>query len=81
MTTSEMTFWGVLAGMVWAAGYFVACAFWPFANCRRCGGGGRKRSPSKKFWRPCRRCKGTGRRVRTGRRVFNFLAGQKDRAA
>jgi DnaJ-class molecular chaperone len=63
-----------------AVGYWGACAFWPYAACRSCKGGGRKRSPSKRYWRPCRRCKGSGTRVRTGRRMWNWLAGQRDAA-
>lgn len=69
-----------LAVIAAAAGYWIACAFWPFAACAWCGGDGRKKSPSGKYWRPCRRCKGTGTRVRTGRRVWNWLAGQRDAA-
>jgi len=54
-----------------AVGYLAASTFWPYANCGKCGGGGRFRSPSGKAWRSCRRCKGTGFRLRIGRRVWN----------
>lgn len=81
MTPQEFTVWTVLAALVYAAGYAVACRVWPYTSCRRCKGGGRKRSPSGRHWRPCGRCKGSGTRVRTGRKVWSFLAGQKDRAS
>lgn len=70
-----------LGGVLWAAGYFAACRFWPFANCLRCSGSGKRHSPSGRAYRPCKRCKGGGRRVRTGRRIWNWLAGQADRAS
>jgi hypothetical protein len=54
-------------------GYVFACWFWPFATCKRCKGNGKRRSPTGRAWRTCKRCKGTGRRIRTGRRVFNWL--------
>ena len=53
--------------------YVVACAVWPFAACRKCGGAGRHRSPSGRAWRYCHRCHGTGARLRTGRRIWNYL--------
>ncbi|GIG58876.1 hypothetical protein Lfu02_32480 [Longispora fulva] len=58
-------------------GYALACAYWPFAACRRCTGSGKRRSPLGRAWRDCRRCKGTGRRIRTGRRIFTFLSTQR----
>jgi hypothetical protein len=54
-------------------GYVVACVVWPFAACRKCGGAGRRRSPSGRAWRYCPRCRGTGARLRTGRRLWNYL--------
>lgn len=77
---AELIAWLVVAGILWLAGYAVACRVWPYAACRRCGGGGRKKSPSGKYWRPCRKCKGGGTRLRTGRRIFNWLAGHKGAA-
>ena len=41
--------------------------------CRKCGGAGRRRSPSGRAWRYCHRCHGTGARLRTGRRIWNYL--------
>lgn len=67
----------VVVGVVVTLGYLVACVIWPFANCLRCGGTGKRRSPSGKAWRKCRRCKGTGARLRTGRRIFNYLSQTK----
>lgn len=67
--------WGriLIIVAIWAAGYFVACAVWPWTACGHCEGG-KKRSPSGKAWRPCRRCKGTGRKVRLGRRIWTYAA-------
>lgn len=59
--------------LVWAAGYVVACAIWPFAACGRCKGTGKRRSPTGKAWRRCGRCKGGGSRLRVGRHVWNYL--------
>jgi hypothetical protein len=52
-------------------GYILACAAWPFRACRRCGGKGRRRSPSGRAWRYCHHCHGTGARLRAGRRLWN----------
>lgn len=57
----------------WVLGYVFACWFWPFTACKRCDGNGKRKSPSGRAWRTCKRCKGTGRRIRTGRRIFNWL--------
>lgn len=62
----------IAAVLVWAVGYVVACAVWPFRACRRCDGSGKRRSPSGKAWRPCRRCRGGGARLRFGRRAWNY---------
>ncbi len=60
-------------GMLWVAGYAVACWLWPFTKCKKCDGSGRRKSPSGKNWGPCRRCKGKASRIRTGRKIFNYL--------
>lgn len=52
--------------------YVVACVIWPYAACRRCGGTGKRRSPSGKAWRPCSRCGGNGTRVRVGRLLWEL---------
>ena len=70
-----------LAAIVWAAGYAVACAVWPFANCQRCHGNGKSRSPSGRAFRRCPRCKGSGRRLRLGRRILNHLSDSAERAS
>ncbi len=54
--------------------YAVGCWIWPFRNCRKCAGLGKKRSPSGRAFRLCRRCQGTGRRLRAGRWIYNHLA-------
>lgn len=60
-----------------ALGYLAACAWWPYTAHRGCGGTGKRRSPTRRAWRPCRRCNGTGRRVRLGRRVYEALRGRE----
>jgi DnaJ-class molecular chaperone len=54
-------------------GYVVACWVWPSTACRKCESHGKRRSPTGRAFKICRRCKGTGRRIRTGRRIFNWL--------
>lgn len=56
----------------WAGWYLIHCAWWPWAPCRRCGGGGRRWASTGRAFRDCRRCKGTGRRVRLGRRLWDW---------
>ncbi len=63
----------VLAALVVAGGYLVACWIWPFAACWRCKGAGKFLSPSGRAWRYCRRCNGRGARLRVGRRVWNWI--------
>ena len=48
----------ILLPLAVTLGYVTACAVWPFANCRKCGGAGRHRSPSGRAWRYCHRCQG-----------------------
>lgn len=73
-------FFTALVVLVAAPVYWFVCWFWPFTYCRRCGGAGRKSSPSGRNYRRCRKCRGAGERLRTGRRLFNWLAGHKDAA-
>jgi hypothetical protein len=63
----------VIALLLVTLGYVIACAAWPFGSCRRCGGAGKRRSPSGRAWRYCHRCKGTGGRLRIGRRAWNYF--------
>ncbi len=63
--------------LVFAAGYVLACALWPFAACRWCEGG-KKRSPTGRAWRPCGHCKGTGTRIRLGRQLWGAARGGRD---
>lgn len=63
----------LLLALAALAVYVAACAWWPFAACRRCEGTGKRRSPAGKAWRPCGRCGGTGRRVRGGRHVWDLF--------
>jgi hypothetical protein len=71
----------LLVALVWAVGYAITVAIWPFGACWRCGGDGRLRSPSGKAWRRCKRCKGGGARLRIGRRVLNRLSRTAERAS
>jgi hypothetical protein len=80
MSAATMTAWVVGAVVIGGPAYYAACWFWPYTSCGRCGGGGRKRSPSGKNWRPCRKCKGSGTRLRTGRKIANWLRGERDAA-
>ncbi|MET9269795.1 hypothetical protein [Kribbella sp. NPDC003557] len=61
----------VVGGLVILGLYLLACAVWPYANCDRCDGSGKSRSPSGRTFRNCPRCKGLGRRERIGRRLLN----------
>jgi hypothetical protein len=80
---SPVTGWLLMAGigLLWAAGYVVACAIWPFTSCRRCDGKGKHRSPSGKAWRKCRKCKGSGTRIRGGRRIWTWLRNKEKEAS
>lgn len=62
-----------LAALTTAAGYALACWRWPYANCRRCHGTGKRHSPTGEHYRRCRRCAATGERVRVGRRLYDRL--------
>ncbi len=63
-----------LAALAVTLCYAVGCWIWPFRNCRKCAGLGKKRSPSGRAFRLCRRCHGTGRRLRAGRWIYNQLS-------
>lgn len=80
MRSSAVTFVVFLALAGASVAYYLACKIWPFTACGRCEGSGRRRSPSGRNWRSCKKCKGSGTRLRTGRRIWNWLAGQADRA-
>jgi hypothetical protein len=61
----------VLGVIVLGGGYLLLCRIWPYAACRKCGGTGKHRSPTRGSWRKCRRCKGSGTRLRFGRKLLN----------
>ncbi|MGW7684867.1 hypothetical protein ACWGID_29275 [Kribbella sp. NPDC054772] len=69
----------VIAALILTGLYLLACAIWPYANCARCNGAGKSRSPSGKKFRNCPRCKGTGRRKRIGRRLLDHRATDANR--
>ena len=66
----------IIAAAAFTAGgvYALGCWRWPYTNCPRCGGEGKRRAWwSRRAWRPCRRCKGSGQRLRRGRRLYNLI--------
>ena len=68
---------GVIVFLV--ARYLIHCIWFPMADCWFCGGKGRhyaKRGRGRPR-RRCGRCKGTGERVRTGRRVYDWVVGRR----
>lgn len=69
--------WLILAALA-AAAYVIHCVIWPYRSCRYCDAG-RHRSSSGKAWRYCKRCGGKGAQLRTGRRVWTYLKGTRDR--
>jgi len=56
-----------------AAAYLVVCLIRPYTACRRCTGAGKRRTPTRRSWRPCRRCNGTGQRRRAGTALLAVL--------
>lgn len=69
-----------IIAVVAAGGYALSCWLWPFGNCRRCHGSGRRHSLfSHRVFRDCPRCHGTGKRLRLGRRVLNHLRALHDK--
>lgn len=70
-----------LTTAVITAGYLLHCWLYPFGNCRRCGGTGKRRAIiGRRSFALCRRCHGDGRRLRIGRHVVNYLRGLHDKA-
>jgi hypothetical protein len=61
------------AAALWAAGAYL----FPFRNCRKCGGTGRKnRALNRSHYALCARCAGTGRVHRPGARLLHRAAVQ-----
>jgi DnaJ-class molecular chaperone len=75
--------WLIGLGMLGLAWHAALCWISPFTYCRRCGGTGQRKpllfKGSKNYGR-CRKCKGSGTRLRTGRKITNFLTGQRGAA-
>lgn len=69
----------ILAAIV-TVGYLIACWAFPFRNCSRCDGAGKRRSEGRKTFRHCRWCNGTGGRLRIGRRLWNIASRAHHRA-
>lgn len=62
-------------------GYLGMCAAFPYGNCRRCHGTGRLYSHLvRSAFRLCPRCDATGRRIRTGRRIYEYLRTEHHRS-
>jgi len=70
-TRTEQVAMLIVAALLFGGVYLLACAVWPYANCTRCDGSGKSRSPGRKAFRNCPRCKGTGRRRRFGRALLD----------
>lgn len=79
MSVGTVVFWAFLAIVVASPIYAVVCKLWPSQECPRCGGSGKRRSPTRKNFGRCRKCKGHGERLRLGRRVMNRLGVAKDK--
>ncbi|MBB6565776.1 hypothetical protein HPO96_17470 [Kribbella sandramycini] len=71
MRTVALVTFAVAALVLLTAAYLASCRIWPYANCTRCNGAGKSRSPSRKAFRNCPRCQGTGRRERAGTKYLN----------
>jgi hypothetical protein len=56
----------IVAGLISA--WYIGVLWWPWAPCRKCGGGGRNRGSSRERWGACARCGGSGKRRRFGAR-------------
>lgn len=80
MDRGWIVFAAIVAGLIGLSWYVAVCRIWPYTDCPRCGGGGKRRSPSGRAWRRCRRCKGSGARVRLGRRMWSWLSAAKKAA-
>lgn len=59
--------------LIGIAVYVFSTWFWPWgAECGKCEGKGKFRSPTGRYWRPCPKCKGKPK-VRWGRRVLDYI--------
>jgi hypothetical protein len=62
----------VIAGIIFAVGYYVSLRIHPFTKCRLCNGTGRHYGSIYRYaHRRCRRCGGSGRKDRFGVRFLN----------
>jgi len=85
-TTAHLAAWFATTGGLLAlaalvtAGYAFSCWIWPFKPCRHCHGTGKRRAPfDPNAIRIHGRCNGTGLRLRTGRRVYEYLRTEQRR--
>jgi hypothetical protein len=73
------TLLAILATTAAVVYYVSSCIFWPYTSCGRCKGNGKHGAWWGGGFRLCGRCSGSGRRLRTGRRIYNFIRSkQKD---
>jgi hypothetical protein len=68
--------WVALAVLAWLGWLLFKVVFFPNAPCGHCKGTGKHRSG--KYWRDCRWCRGKGKKTRFGRRVWNWVTGDKE---
>jgi hypothetical protein len=61
----------IIAPTVITVRYALVCWLKPFVACKRCAGGGTKRTAILRRQRRCWRCNGNGRHLRAGRVAFN----------
>ncbi|WP_320069563.1 hypothetical protein [Micromonospora sp. RTGN7] len=61
-----------LTALIYAASYLAVCAVSPWGRCHRCHGR-RFHRTAIGTRRDCPRCDGTGIRVRTGRRLLDYV--------
>lgn len=69
--------WLTAGALAFAAGYALACWWWPWTACRRREGKGRFRSPSGKNWRKYPRRKGSAAQGAPGAAGLGLLRGQE----
>ncbi len=55
------------------AGYLLVCWLYPFRDCPRCRGTGKRRAPFGRTFALCSRCHGDRRQLRPGRHLLNYL--------
>ena len=70
--------WLAIAAVLFVIYRVARIVLFPNAPCGWCKGSGKKFDG--KFWRPCRWCGGRGKKTRIGRRVWDYVTGDKEAA-